>query len=347
MSKRNIIAVCDFEADFCFRLDEYLRRNMKLSFKIVDFTTAEDLKKFDDELKNQTIVLVISQHAYENVHNAGFDRLLVLEEPSNDGSIKEIENTDDDIEIRSTPKYQSMDKIMQKLLGFCMDQQDTLSAKRSYGDKFEVYGVYSPIKRCGQTSFATSLGHILGKNERTLYLNLEPFAGDLGIQTSAGQNLQDLLYFFENDPKRLSLYLEKVCVKSSNLDIVPPATSFLTLKGVDKEEWIHLIEGIAATGLYRYLILDLSEITDGFVDILSMCDRIFTIRRSDTQSLSKLEKYGRTMRLTGNGHILDKSMVIDFPDDYLESGNQAVELYVKNVFAASGTLSERKVQDAS
>ncbi|MCR5771781.1 MAG: hypothetical protein K6G87_11215 [Butyrivibrio sp.] len=347
MSKRNIIAICDTEADYCFRLDEYLRRNLKLPFKIVDFTNEEDLKAFDDELKHQTIGLVIAQSVYERVHDAGFDRVLVLEEPSRDGSIKPLDNYDDDIELRSTPKYQSMDKIMQKLIAFCMDQPDTLSSKQRQDEKLTIYGVYSPIKRCGQTMFSKALGQLLGAEGRTLYMNLEPFASDLGIQTSAGQNLQDLLYYFDNDEKRLSLYLERVCVKSGNLDIIPPATSFMTLKGVESKEWIHLIKEIANTGLYKYLVIDLSEIADGFTSILEMCDRIFTIRRNDTQSLHKLETYGRTLRLTGCGNILDKSMVFDFPDSIMDAGSQAAELYARNVLDASVSLSDKEAQDAS
>ncbi|SHI25936.1 hypothetical protein SAMN02745229_02492 [Butyrivibrio fibrisolvens DSM 3071] len=347
MSKRNIIAVCDNEADYCFRLDEYLRRNLKLPFRIVDFTNEEDLKAYDNELKKQTIALVVSQSVYDKVGDAGFERLLILEEPSKDGSYKEVESLDDDIEIRSTPKYQSMDKIMQKLMDFCMDKPDTLSSKQRQDEKLTIYGVYSPVKRCGQTTFAKALGEILGRNGRTLYMNLEAFATDLGIHASPGQNLQDLLYHFENDKQRLSLYLERVCVKQGNLDIVPPATSFLTLKGIEKEEWIHLIQEIEKTGLYKYLVLDLSEVADGFTDILSMCDRVFTIRRSDRQSLSKLETYGRTIRLSGNGHILDKSMVFDFPDNLMDAGNQAIEVYVNNVHEASKELSDKEAQNAS
>lgn len=347
MSKRNIIALCDTTADYCFRLDEYLRRNLKLPFKIVDFTSQDDLMAADSDLKSRTIALVISQSVYEKVHDAGFDRLLVLEEPDKDGSYNKIESDDEDIEIRSTPKYQSMDKIMQKLMSFCMDQPDTLSQRRGSEDKLTIYGVYSPIKRCGQTTFARALGRSLSRKDRSLYMNLEPFASDLGIPKGKGQNLQDLLYFFENDNKRLSLYLENVCVKDQSLDIIPPATSFLTLKGVGRDEWGRLLKEIEETGLYKYLIIDLSEITDGFTHILDMCDRIFTIRRDDPCSLSKLENYGRTFRLTGNGGILDKSMVFDLPDSLLIAGDQAMEVYALNVLEASKTLPMKEAQDAS
>ena len=78
-----------------------------------------------------------------------------------------------------------------------------------------------------------------------------------------------------------------------------------------------------------------------------MCDRIFTIRRSDNQSLGKLETYGKTIRLSGNGHILDKSMVFDFPDSLMDAGSQAIEVYVGNVFEASKELSNKEALNAS
>ena len=52
----------------------------------------------------------------------------------------------------------------------------------------ETY-VYSPVKRCGKTCFALTLGQILAKRQSVLYLNLEECAGFRPIFPSLWRNI--------------------------------------------------------------------------------------------------------------------------------------------------------------
>ena len=45
------------------------------------------------------------------------------------------------------------------------------------GRRSRMIGVYSPIGRCGKSSFAFTLGQVLAREEKVLYITLEEFSG--------------------------------------------------------------------------------------------------------------------------------------------------------------------------
>jgi hypothetical protein len=206
-----------------------------------------------------------------------------------------------------------MEGIVSAVLNFCMNHPDTLKKTRDESGKLKVIGGYSPVRRCGQSSFLKNLGQVLGRNSKVLYLSFDPFSGQQTSDESGRHDLQDLLYFFENDPSRLQLYLERCTVHDRDVDMILPAASFLALKGVDERIWDRLIGEIGAISVYDYLILDLSEITDGFTSLLERCSRIFTVRIPEPYELAKLAQYEKVMRLTGHGDVLERTTVFDFP----------------------------------
>lgn len=59
-----------------------------------------------------------------------------------------------------------------------------------------MIGVYSPIGRCGKTGFAVTLGQVLAKDSKVLFLSLEEFSGFsqmMGTQYSG--SFSDLVYY--------------------------------------------------------------------------------------------------------------------------------------------------------
>ena len=75
---RTVLVICDMDEKYCYRLDEYIREYLNISFEIVDYTDPDKLPDFDK--KQETAVLLIGQGAFNKVGTAGFDRILVLDE---------------------------------------------------------------------------------------------------------------------------------------------------------------------------------------------------------------------------------------------------------------------------
>ena len=65
------------------------------------------------------------------------------------------------------------------------------------GRRSRITGVYSPIGRCGKTSFALTLGQVLAREEKVLYITLEEFSGLSALTgTVYTGGLSDLLYYY-------------------------------------------------------------------------------------------------------------------------------------------------------
>lgn len=73
-------------------------------------------------------------------------------------------------------KYQSGDCILQEVMAcYCIaPPQPGLALMGKSG---LVMGVYSPVGRCGKTSFALALAHMLGKSQAVLFISLEEYSG--------------------------------------------------------------------------------------------------------------------------------------------------------------------------
>lgn len=62
--------------------------------------------------------------------------------------------------------------------------------------KTKFIGIYSPVHRCLQSSFALTLGQLLSEKHPTLYLNFEHYIGISELLPERqSRDLADLLYF--------------------------------------------------------------------------------------------------------------------------------------------------------
>lgn len=300
--KRNILAICDPEEEYAYHLMDYLSRKEDFPFEVQVFTSCQRLK---DYLCNNAIALLaVSQTAYQpDMKDWQTDQILVLKES----------DTFSEDDVTAVSKYIPVERIVQKILELSMDAKIPLPQLSLSQNHLKIIGIYTPVGRCLQTSFAFVLGQLLARNHRVLYLNFESYSG-LGklLKRQFEADLSDLMYYLNNIPGQFLFRLQSMTEKIGGLEMVPPMFSCMDLMEIEKEEWLKLFEVLEESS-YDYLILDLSDALQGLFDILRNCHRIYTITREDGFAQAKIEQYERLLSMQGYEDILDKTRKCPLP----------------------------------
>lgn len=294
--KQKILAVCDSEAEYTNRMQEFLCTREELPFEIYAFT---DREKLENSSKKEDIeILLISESDYcEKIKELPIENIYMLNE-SGQAEYDDVEQVN---------KYQSSEKILGQVLEFYSKRRD-LPRKIKKGFSVNLIGVYSPVGRCLQTSFSLAMGQILAKKHKVLYLNFESFSG-LGqmMQHDMEMDLTDLLYYYTNTRERFRYRLESSLQTINGLYFIPPATSFLDIQSISADTWLELIMAIEEEGRFEYIILDLSDCVQGLLEILRKCSIIYTILKEDNMAAAKMHQYEEFLEDMEYQDILDKT----------------------------------------
>ena len=303
--KKSILAVCDGEAEYASHFVDYLSQpgiREGFPFEVQAFTDESAAENFCE--KNKVQFLLISQTLYEAGEEWNAENVLVL--------------TEDNRTPAGVPcigKYQPMENMVRKILELSVESGVLFPvAATDRPGNMKLIGIYSPVRRCLQTTFSFTLGQLLARKHKVLYLNFESFSG-LGrmLQREFQADLSDLIYFLHNKDGRFPYRLEGIAQKVNGLDMIPPAFSALDLQEVKKEEWMALFSELEKSGMYEYVILDLSESIQGLFDILQKCSRVYTIIRDDGFAAAKQEQYEELLCCMKYDGILQKTRKCRLP----------------------------------
>ena len=303
---RKIMAICDTEEGYAFRMAEYLLEKVKLPYTLHLFTAVEELEKFAG--REEIEILLIAESAWrllkETYIREQITQLFILQE--NDGTVKE--------DMRCISKYQTPEKVVQEMLNVIAEGSGWKDCPEATDTAAKMIGIYSPVKRCLQTSFALSLGQLLAKEHKTVYLNFEMYSG-LGelLRREYQTDMLDVMYYFQSAREKLALRLPMIIQNAGGLDYIPPMQYSLGIKEVPGEQWLALCRDIAAIGEYEYMILDLDDGIDGLFDLLKSCQKIYTITREDPFAQAKLRQYERMLQQGELGEISEKTVKCRFP----------------------------------
>lgn len=304
--KNRIMAICDMEESYAFRMAEYLLEKVKLPYTLHLFTAVEELEKFAG--REEIAILLIAESAWrlirEEYIKKQVEQMFLLQE----GGGAEQEG------MCCISKYQSPEQIVQQMLDVIADGGGWREPLEKGDMAARMIGIYSPVKRCLQTSFALSLGQLLSKEHKTLYLNFEMYSG-LGelLRREHEADMLDVMYYFQSAREKLALRLPTIIQNAGGLDYIPPMQYSLGLKEVPGEQWLALCKDIGAIGEYEYIILDLDDGIDGLFDLLKSCKKIYTITREDAFAEAKLRQYERMLQVGELEEISEKTVKCRFP----------------------------------
>ncbi len=276
-----ILAICDTEK-YAIKLMEAFCRKQQLRFLIHAFSEVEQLERFAEKTQIE-ILLISGRNMSEKISHMNIGKILLL----SDGEICE-EYSD----YESIYKYQSADHIMKEILCHYAEYARPVTSGY-YGEKqFEVYGIYSPIGRCGKSALAKSLAKSFGKRRKTLLLDLQSFSA-LAEQRSQEElwDLADIIYFLRQGKKTFLYKLNSIVCNEQFYDHILPMKSPADLRSVTVAEWTELLEKLASDSDYSIVVIDFGTDVSGVFQILSQCTKIYVPVLPDTDSKIKMENF--------------------------------------------------------
>lgn len=301
--KQKIFVVCDLEENYAFRMAEYISDKIPMSYKLHIFTQIEKLKTFLEQ--NKISILLIAESAMRKLKvNVDIPNVFVLQES------EEIMETD----YQCINKFQSPEEVVKEMaeqiteLGNWQDNR-TLAMCKS-----KLIGIYSPVKRCLQTSFALTMGQLLSKEHKALYMNFECYSGfSRLLHREFSADMMDMVYYFRCAREKFAVRLPYIVQNINGLDFIPPGQSNIDMQAITGENWLELLEAVEEICDYEYLILDLTDGMNGLFELLSNCHKIYTITKDDGFAMAKMKQYEEILQLNEMDDILGKTVKCRFP----------------------------------
>lgn len=301
--RNNILAICDNEEGYAYRFQEYLNRKKSFPFQVQVFTKIDQLCSFSKT--NKIDILMVSETIYtEEIQHMNINHVVVLAET---GVLSKEE-------LFIIKKYQSSEKIIHEILYYYEKLNDCSEQLSKSCNHTKLIGIYTPVGRCLQTSFALLLGEFLAKKKRVLYLNFEAFSGfGKFMKREYTSDLIDMMYLMNNLQDKFTDKFNDMIQTINGMDYIPPAFSFLDLSSVTGDRWIQFLDSILEEKNYEYVILDLSDNIQGLLSILQKCEVIYTITREDGIAMAKMDQYEKLLKTMEFQDIMEKTKRFNFP----------------------------------
>lgn len=315
MSK--IFAVCDTDRLYVKNLIQYINSRQNIPLKLQAFTSTELLKEY--AAQNSIELLLISTEAMdEEIAGLPIGKIVLLTE---DGALG----------VKGFPtvnRYQASGNLVQEVMQYYGTGNLAVAYAAAKLATTQIIGIYSPIKRCGKTTFALALGEEYAKNKHVLYINLEDFSGFRALfNREYRMDISDLLYFYREEKQGMLNRVEEIAERLHFLYYLPPAMCPADMKSVQPEEWREWFL-LLMQSKYEVIIVEPGECIYGLEEILALCNKIYMPILEDKISLAKLKEYEDYLLLSGweslNNKIQKQPMVVDREEEkgileYMES----------------------------
>lgn len=303
-----MIAICDKEKVFVQILAECLRRKYKTDLEIASFDSVEKLIAVSGE-KHIGLCLLgegLADSFQVQILAERCEYLIFLCcKRRKDGIFK----------------YQSVERVIGDLLTLCAEKEIPFLKERTLSGRrkdVKIMAFYAPARHLLQSTIALTMGQMLAREKKVLYLNLEPYSGfEYLLQKSYEHDLMDILFFLKEDREKFRLRMEGMLERIGSLEYIPPVFCYPDMEEIESSLWHKLLARIVDEMDYEVILVDLTEHTRGLLSLLDLCDEIFTCLPGDGLSLARADQYERMLTHMKKDYLLErtrKSVVPVFHD---------------------------------
>lgn len=279
-----LIAIYDKDAEYAHSLANYFRIKGCLSSEIVVFTRDTAFLEF--VMDHSIDILLIEQEHINTVANLSItNNLFIL-------SKERMLNADNSIG-HFIYKYSSAEDILRLTMASYEPSKQHSSIRFLKNNTSNIIGIYSPLGRCGKTSFSLALALQYGMRSSCLYLSMDEASTlrYLFQWDSIHCSLDELLYYFLQSGNAVESKLLSVVKHMWGIDIMPPFTKLSMFNELSITDWCEFITQLANIGKYQYIIIDIGS-SSPVEPLLNLCDKVYVPSiDNDVYALDKINTF--------------------------------------------------------
>ena len=160
---KKVVAMYEQEEAYGKNLAEYVNRRESVPFEMQVFSQAD---KLSDYLQNHTPQLLLLSEgsgleSYGEMRDKAEDVVYLT------GQKAQVQGHNGDYIYKYQPTDQILNQLMQHIGG--KEKRDSPIVQASC----PIYGIYSPVGRCGKTTFSLLLGELLSRRRSVLYIGFD------------------------------------------------------------------------------------------------------------------------------------------------------------------------------
>lgn len=279
MKKENLI-IYDDDGEYISSFSEYINQLSEAAFSVAAFTDLETMLNYVEEV-NVSIILLPEKLLCAEIISLNIEIYLLEDCKSNNM-----------YDFQAIRKYQSGDSIIREVSTYYAEKKNCLRFSSTQNKNMQIYGVYSPVHRCGSTTFAITLAQQLGINRKVLYINLEEFSGLKDIFSGEYiSDLSDVMYFYLQESENMEFKFKASIYNYHNMDYIPPMSYSVDIRNIDTEMWCNFIKDISSWSNYEVIIVDIGSVVSNIVTLFDICNLIFVPFINDKISNSKMKEF--------------------------------------------------------
>ena len=280
------VGICDSDTYYVIGFMEYINLNEKIPIKVFAFSGISSIEDYIRKDKLD-MLLLDEKLEYENAAVLISELTDIRENGLQNGKIY---------------KYQSVEQISYIILKI-LDAQRLSTKNGNY-----VYGVYSPLGRCGKTRLAKG---ICNYYKDSIYIGFEAFVSELPKDMEAYQMLYDhFMYYLVSRNIYINEVIEELAFENGFKTFT--ILDCMDLKNITAENIEWLTDTLRHSHDYRRIVYDInSGIFD--MEVLFAMDKIYVPVLADKVSVDKLDRF-KSMMTDGFSELLSKINYIKVPD---------------------------------
>ena len=306
---RHIIAVIDTDIRFALKLSDFLSKEDRIPFKALAYSSFHMYKS---ETSSMDVVAFITD--IDNVDeciDTGLPVILL-----SDDAMVESKYSNLTKQFCSIFKFCGVHTIVDELLSF-FSRNDSFGLTTVHNNT-KVYGVYSPINRCGRSSLSVAIhSYFCSTNTSSLLISFDEYDSVFSVlRKENSKDLSDIFYEYKTgdlDFAKLGECISRV----EDLNIILPARYNEDLFYLSDNELTKFMNDILSANLFETVVLDFGSIGRRSMQILDMCEQIFCpiLGEKDGVERKKVADFKALLGRNGYAEVIHKLCEIKSPGE--------------------------------